>query len=110
MNQCYNPTNFLYSTDRTNGKYSTDTNKGISEENEKGHVLDDPLLDPSLSESSSKKNKGNKKKIVVTTGKMTHQTHRQATILILPMTVITDTSYTKRIAIIKSIRSNYAYV
>ena len=45
------------------------------EENEKGHVPDDPDPDPSLSDSSSKKNERDKKRIVVNTGKMTHQTH-----------------------------------
>ena len=50
----------------------------------------------SSSDSRSKNKKRNKNKIVVSIGKMTFQTHLRATILILPMTVITDASYSKR--------------
>ena len=77
----------------------------FSEKNEKEHepeVKPDP--DPSssdLSETSSldsraKKKKSTKKKSVVSIRKMTRQTHIIATTLILPMTVITDSSDAKR--------------
>ena len=87
--------------------------------NKKGHKPDNLDPEPSLSESSSKtslsnsiskKNKRDKKKIVSSIGKMTHQTHIRAMILILPMTVIIDAGNSKIRAIIKRIQSNYARV
>ena len=67
----------------------------FSKENEKEHVPDDPDPELSSSDLSSKKNKHNKKKNVVSAGTMTHQTHHRATIMIRPMTVITDASDSK---------------
>ena len=49
-----------------------------------------------------------RRKSIVNTGKMTRQTHHRATILIRPMTVITEASDAKRRAIRKRIPSNYA--
>ena len=46
----------------TNGKYSTDTIKGFSNENEQENVQDYSDPEPSLSDLSSKKKKYNKKK------------------------------------------------
>ena len=76
----------------------------FSEENEKGHILDEPDPDQSPSGSSPPKN------VVVNTGKMTRQTHQQATIMILPRTVITDASDVRGKATGKRIRSHYAHV
>ena len=42
-----------------------------------------------------RKRKATRRKSVVNTGDMTRQTHNQPTILILQMTVITDTSYVR---------------
>ena len=88
-------------------------------ENEKENVPYNLDPEPSSSDSSSEKllsdfsskNKAHvKKKNVINTGKMTRQTHLQATILTHPMTVIIDASDIKRRAIKKSIQSNYAHV
>ena len=51
-----------------------------------------------------------RRKSVKNTGKMTRQTHHQASILISPMTVIADSSNVRRGDIGKKIRSNYAQV
>ena len=82
----------------------------FSEENGEGHIPDDPDSDPSLSDFLSKKNKHDKKQNVVNIRKMTRQTHHRATILIRPMTMITDKSDIRGNMMEKKIRSNYAHV
>ena len=51
-----------------------------------------------------------RRKSVVNTGKITRQTHNQATILIHPKTVVTDAHDVRGKVIGKSIRSNYYHV
>ena len=70
----------------------------------KGHVPDDPGIDPSLSGSSLKKKKRDRKKSVRNTGNVTHKTHHRSTIMVRPTIVITDTNDVRGKAIRKSIR------
>ena len=73
---------------------STDSSK--HSENHEPEVKPDPepsssdFLESSSSDSRARKTKRSKKKSVASIGKMTHQTHLRAMILIRPMTVIID--------------------
>ena len=70
----------------------------------------DPDPNSSLSDSSLKKKKRDKKKSVINIGNMTCQTHHRATILIRPTTVIIDANGVRGRATREIIRSNYAHV
>ena len=92
--------NFTISSSQNGKEYFT-----ISpQQNEKEKLQHDPDVDPSLSYLSSDKRNAIKRRSVVNTGKMTHQTHHRATIMIHPTTTITDTNDVRGKATEKMIR------
>ena len=80
-------------TKSTNSSKHEETHE--PEENSDPESSSSDSSETSSSDSRAKKKKRKKKKSVVSIGKMNRQTHFRATILILPITVITDASDAK---------------